>query len=973
MKALVPTLVCALAYAVPAAADTGNAWHLPQSAEVGEPTMRAPLRGVGPMTVAVMSGNQFQGAGGNPGNQLQNGSAVLYRLAGTSEWAEAAMTFHSQQGNNKYYSASFAIQSPGDLVEYYLRIPYGDHDTTFVFGTDETSQTTASEAIAQAAPFRIAAEHPLEPAGDAVTTGRTGYLASVYESSGHVRIAGAASEIVVGPAAVFSGGAWLPLGQVTSSASGSDGQLDLTQRVGATEITSRLSWVGDGAVRYEVIDWGGLTVDEVELSAASDDSERFYGLGEKFNALDQSEKITQILARDAPGDKGDRSYKAVPWFVSSRGYGLWFDSDAVSEIDFRATDSTRLTIRHREQRLAYTLILGPELTDVLERYTALTGRPPLPPTWAFAPWLSSDIWRDGGEVRYVVQTYRQLGLPGSVFVFDSPWETAYNDFSWNMSQFGAGGTYDGVSYDGFESLAEMMSFLDQNGFKVVVWLTPFINVSSVDEGVPGQNLGKPSVYDEAEQAGYFVRSSPGGPPLVVPWWKGLGSPIDFTNPDARAWFQGKLADLVTESGGVIGGFKADDGESDFIPDTAAYFDGRRGTEMKNAFSVAYHFAVYSVLESDGVLFSRSGFTGTQAFPACWAGDNEPNFGRENGLPSVVIAGLSAAMSGYSIWGHDIGGYQETNPSQTPEDLFRRWTQFGALSPIMQIHRQVAGNQQYPWSYGDDALANYRRYAELHTALFPYLYTLADESSRTGAPILRPLVLHYQDDPLSQVIDDQYLVGDALLVAPVLTGGVTAREVYLPAGSWFDWLTSERIAGGQTITWQGDGPHDLPMFARAGAIVPMLGERVDSLVGENSAGPLDVRFYPSGDSSLRLFDDTVLASAVGDESITASITGDARTVTFRVLADPPRVAELDGVEVDFEVETGAVIVTFDHAGATSSLELSYAEPDGGPDGPPGSGCACDSARSSGFSGPGGAGLLVLLLLGATRRRRRGRCQ
>ena len=315
----------------------------------------------------------------------------------------------------------------------------------------------------------------------------------------------------------------------------------------------------------------------------------------------------------------------------------------------------------------------------------------MPPPWAFGPWISSDIWRSGGEVRYAVTQFRERNIPASAFVFDSPWETAYNDFRFNMTQFAKDATIDGTHFPGFGSLVEMMKFLQSNGLKVICWMAPLVNTKSGNENVPGQNLDKASNYDEGATKGFFVRASAGGPPLVVPWWKGQGSPVDFTNSAARQWLTDQLRGLIdqtkvqTVSGGsepVIGGFKTDDGESGngpntYIPSTAHYADGRTGVEMKNGYCLEYHKTVWNVLGKDGVLFARSGFAGSQAFPGCWAGDNEPNFG-DNGLPSVIIAGQSAAMSGYSIWGHDTGGYQDTNFSVSPPNLFMRWAQFRLL-------------------------------------------------------------------------------------------------------------------------------------------------------------------------------------------------------------------------------------------------------------------------------------------------------
>jgi hypothetical protein len=214
----------------------------------------------------------------------------------------------------------------------------------------------------------------------------------------------------------------------------------------------------------------------------------------------------------------------------------------------------------------------------------------------------------------------------------------------------------------------------------------------------------------------------------------------------------------------------------------------------------YHRTVFNVLGAGGLIFARSGFAGTQAFPGCWAGDNEPNFGVENGLPSVILAGLSAAMSGFSMWGHDVGGYLNANFSPvSPSDLFIRWTQFGCFSPIMQMHRQIhAGSlRQYPWGYAESgestdnnrALANYRFYAMLHTRLFPYLYTYAKQSGETGLPILRPLVLLHQDDPRTMSVEHTYYFGGDLLVAPIIEANASTRQLYLPEGEWFDFWTN----------------------------------------------------------------------------------------------------------------------------------------------------------------------------------------
>ena len=370
-------------------------------------------------------------------------------------------------------------------------------------------------------------------------------------------------------------------------------------------------------------------------------------------------------------------------------------------------------------------------------------------------------------------------------------------------------------------------------------------------------------------------------------------------PSARDWLAGQLKTLLGKSGvttaagtkePAIGGFKTDDGEtasSDgnvYIPESAAYADGRTGKEMENGYCVEYHQTVYNalleVVGANGLIFARSGFTGTQAFPACWAGDNAPNFGTENGLPGVIIAGLSAAMSGYSIWGHDVGGYQNNRfSSVSRSNLFMRWTQFGCFSPILQMHRQVKKRQndpvstpfgQYPWGYSAEAGENYRFYARLHTRLFPYIYTYAKEASESGLPIIRPLVLLHQDDPRTHTIRHTYLFGNEFLVAPVIRptqgGRPTERTVYLPRGAWRDYWTQERHVGGQDVTYKSADQQRFPLFVREGAIVPMLLAEAETLCDANYVNNPGVKsadeglwllVYPAGVSSFTVYDGTII--------------------------------------------------------------------------------------------------------------------
>ena len=799
----------------------------------------------------------------------------------------------------------------------------------------------------------------LQPSGGAIKFAAGPLEARISTDSGHIQLAGPdlagnplANVIQISPPAVLTPAGPTLFGRVISSKPIANG-LAIRQAVGTGQIDAELTFAHDGVLRYEAVNWGALKPMQTAIAGPCTAQEHFFGLGEKFNALDQSGNRVDVLTFDEPGTKHDRSYKVAPWFVSTRGYGFHLDSSAESTFDLAASAADRFVVTNRFATLRFNLVYGPTLTEVLTRYTAYMGRPSLPPPWAFGPWISSDIWRSGGELRYAVTQFRDRGIPASGFVFDSPWEVAYNDFQFNMAQFGQDATIDGVHYSGFASVAEMMQFLRGNGLKAVCWMAPLVNVDSKDEQVVGQNLGQAANYAEGAAKGHFVRNAPAGPPLVVPWWKGHGSPIDFTGAAARQWLQDQLAALLSESSvatasgtlePAIGGFKTDDGESGngsdtYIPPTASYADGRTGVEMRNGYCLEYHKTVWNVLGTAGLLFARSGFAGSHAFPGYWAGDNEPNFG-DNGLPGVIVAGQSAAMSGYSIWGHDIGGYQDTNFSQSPPDLFMRWAQFGCFSPIMQMHRQVTRELQYPWRFGDAALANYKFYTVLHVRLFPYIYTYAKQASTTGLPIIRPLVLLDQTDPNTFKVQHTYCFGNELLVAPMLAPNATTRDLYLPRGNWVDFWTSARHAGGQTITWTDADQTKLPLFVREGAIVPMLLNDVRTLCDANYVNDAQVttmdsglliHAYPGGGSAFTVFDGTQI-NCNGDAA-TGSIVvqSTVRAMKLHILAQEPKEVRRDGVIVnrqpavapgpdawEYDPGSGFLDVTFAHSGGATTI-------------------------------------------------------
>ena len=445
--------------------------------------------------------------------------------------------------------------------------------------------------------------------------------------------------------------------------------------------------------------------------------------------------------------------------------------------------------------------------------------------------MGRDFDLSQAEVEGDVNRARSLGLPGDVLLIDSPWATTYNSYTWNPKQFG--------------DAAGMVKHVHGAGYKLVLWHTPWINNNSHtnEAGFEGKIAAKSELYDEAAERGYFVKNTD-GKPYLGRWWKGEGSMVDFTNPAAKMWWQEKLRGAIRAG---ADGFKDDDAEGNFqsagvTPQQVKFADGTDPQLMRGRYAVLYNNAVEDViakeLKGNGVVFARSVTQGANGLGFLWAGDNQSSFSPENGLPTVVTAALNAGMSGMPLWGCDLGGYLKT--AATPDvAVEERWTEFSAFSPVMEVFSQT---NAMPWDWdrgnGTAALDVYKRYAVLHMSLFPYRYGAAMEAAKTGMPLMRALPLVYQNDPLAREARDEYLFGPDFLVAPV-TDENTRRVVYLPAGSWVDYWTGAAVAGGQTVVV--DVPMErIPVWVRAGAVVPKIPEDVMTLVPAAESGNTAVK-------------------------------------------------------------------------------------------------------------------------------------
>ena len=435
-----------------------------------------------------------------------------------------------------------------------------------------------------------------------------------------------------------------------------------------------------------------------------------------------------------------------------------------------------------------------------------------------------------------VEKKRAQGVPAGVILIDSPWSTSYNSYKFNPKQFA--------------DAPGMVKAVHSAGYKLVLWHTPWTNSKSDtpwEAGFADKMTAHAENYDEAAALGYFVKR-PDGKPYVARWWKGEGSMIDFTNPHAKAWWQDQVRVAIRAG---ADGFKDDDGEGSFQGEVK-FADGTDPELMRNRYAVLYNNAIEELIAKDlkgnGVLFARSVTQGANGVGFLWAGDQDSNFSVENGLPSAVTAGLNAGMSGMPLWTADLGGYMKGG--RAPDVAVNlRGTEFAAFSPTMEILSQW---NLEPWRWdeaaaggsgGSVALDTYRKYAVLHMSLFPYRYAAAQVAAKTGMPILRALPLLYQNDAKARQARHEYMFGPEFLVAPVVDEN-TRRPVYLPAGSWVDYWTGATLAGGRTVVV--DAPLDVvPVYVRAGAVIPKIPEDVMTLVpaaesGNNAVKTMDER-------------------------------------------------------------------------------------------------------------------------------------
>ncbi|MBQ9542952.1 alpha-xylosidase [Ruminococcus sp.] len=512
--------------------------------------------------------------------------------------------------------------------------------------------------------------------------------------------------------------------------------------------------------------------------------EYFYGFGEKFTTFAKNGQNVEIWNADG-GTCSDQSYKSVPFYVSSRGYGIFVNSSDKVSFEVCSDTVSKVSFTLPGESLEYFVFGGEDLTQVMKGYTDLTGKPSLPPAFSFGLWLTSSFTTsyDEATITSFIDGMAERDIPLQVFHFDCFWMKGLEwcNFEWDTEQF-----------PDPEGLLKRLH--ETKGLKTCVWINPYVGQRS-------------RLFDEGMEHGYFIKKKDGSVFQCDEWQPGMAI-VDFTNPDACKWYAGYLRKLC-EMG--VDTFKTDFGER--IPTRdVVYFDGSDPIKMHNYYTYLYNECVFNVLkeyygENKACLFARSATAGGQKFPVHWGGDCSGNY---NSMAEVVRGCLSLCISGFGYTSHDMAGFEAT---ATP-DIYKRWAAFGLFSTHSRLH----GNQSYrvPWLFDEESCDVLRFFTKKKGELMPYLWAQAIKTHEVGVTMMRAMVIDFANDPACLTLDRQYMLGDNILVAPILNEDGIA-QYYVPAGRWTDIITGKVFEGGKWYTHKCNY-FEIPALAKPNSII-----------------------------------------------------------------------------------------------------------------------------------------------------------
>ena len=503
--------------------------------------------------------------------------------------------------------------------------------------------------------------------------------------------------------------------------------------------------------------------------------EMIFGCGESATGLNKVGQKVNLFVTDPQGPETDQMYKPIPFFMSNRGYGMFMHTSAPVTCDFGATYIGLNKMFMGDENLDLFVFFG-EPKDILDEYTDLVGKPGMPPLWSFGTWMSRITYFSEKEGYDVAANIRKNKYPCDVIHFDTGWF----DVDWQCDYK--------FSENRFQNPQQMLKDLKSQGFHVCLWQLPYFTP-------------KNRYFPELIKKDMYVKNGNGELPYedVV---------LDFSNPETVKWYQDKLAGLLNIG---VSAIKVDFGEA--APLNGIYASGKSGWYEHNLYPVRYDMAVSEItkkLHNENIMWARAAWAGSQRYPLHWGGDAATT---NTGMLGTLRAGLSFGLSGFSFWSHDMGGFVKS----TPEDLYCRWLPFGFLTSHTRAH---GAPPTEPWLYDSKRVQDvFRKSAEMKYRLMPYVYAQAKECTEKVLPMLRALFVEFPDDPGAWKVDDEYLFGSQILVAPLLESGITGRTVYLPEGKWIDYQTEKVYEGG----WHRIEAGSLPiiMLVRDGSVLPHL--------------------------------------------------------------------------------------------------------------------------------------------------------
>ncbi|MDD5733312.1 MAG: alpha-xylosidase [Bacteroidales bacterium] len=502
-------------------------------------------------------------------------------------------------------------------------------------------------------------------------------------------------------------------------------------------------------------------------------NEKIVGCGESPTALNKVGQKVHLFVTDPQSPEGDQMYKPIPFFISNRGYGMFMHTSAPVTCDFGATHAGSAKLFMADETLDLFLFWG-KPAAIIDQYTNLTGKATMPPLWSFGTWMSRITYFSQEEGYEVAGKLRENKIPADVIHFDTGWFQT----DWQCDYV--------FAPDRFPDAQKMINDLLADGFHISLWQLPYFTP-------------KNKYFPELIEKGLYVKNQKGGLPYedVV---------LDFTNPETVAWYQEKLEGLLSMG---VGAIKVDFGEG--APLNGYYANGKGGLYEHNLYPLRYNKAVADITrktKNETIMWARSAWAGSQRYPLHWGGDAANT---DIGMLTTLRSGLSLGLCGFSFWSHDIGGFVQS----CPEELYSRWLPFGFLTSHTRIH---GAPPTEPWFYSNEFMDGFRRSAEMKYRLMPYILDQSRECTQTGLPMLRALLIAYPDDPVVWQIEDQYLFGSDMMVAPLFESG-SERLVYLPVDRWVDYQSGRTYEPG----WHRIAAGQIPavILVKKGAVIPQV--------------------------------------------------------------------------------------------------------------------------------------------------------